>query len=146
MMRPSIKNNSKNNMYNYNDPFDMMNNMFNDFWGTGLETKSNMRCDVIEEDNDYKLLANLPGFNKDEIDISLKEDVLKVSATHKTNEDEEKKNYIRRERTTTSYERSFRVENVGPQDIKASYENGVLTVVIPKKEPVEPKAEKISIM
>jgi HSP20 family protein len=127
------------------DPFDFMDHMFDDFWGTGLESTSSMRTDVIEEDNAYILQADLPGFNKEDISISLKEDVLTISASCKKDDKEEKKNYLRHERRNASYQRSFRVANVGPEDISASYENGVLTVTIPKKQPVEPKAQKITI-
>jgi HSP20 family protein len=100
-----------------------------------------MRTDVIEEADDYKLITDLPGFTKSDIGISLKEDILTITASHK---DAEPK-YIRRERVQSSYERSFRVENVTAEDISASYENGVLTVTIPKKQPVEPETKKIAI-
>ncbi|PWT26026.1 hypothetical protein CPT75_00190 (plasmid) [Butyrivibrio fibrisolvens] len=128
-----------------------MDDMLGNFWGTGLESTSNMRTDVIEEADDYKLITDLPGFTKSDIGISLKEDILTITASHKDadnkdadNKDAEPK-YIRRERVQNSYERSFRVENVTAEDISASYENGVLTVTIPKKQPVEPETKKIAI-
>ena len=130
----------------YNDAFDFMDDMLGNFWGTGLESTSNMRTDVIEEADDYKLITDLPGFTKSDIGISLKEDILTITASHKDadNKDAEPK-YIRRERVQSSYERSFRVENVTAEDISASYENGVLTVTIPKKQPAEPETKKIAI-
>lgn len=145
MLRPSIRNNKKNNVQTYEDPFDFMDHMFDDFWGTGLESTSNMRTDVIEEEKDYKLQADLPGFDKKEINISLDGDVLKISASHQDKNEKKDKNYLRRERRYASYERSFHVENLKPEDISASYENGVLTVTVPKKEPEVPKTQRIEI-
>lgn len=145
MLRTVRRNQNCNGRY-YNDAFDLMDDMFNNFWGTGLESTSNMRTDVIEEDGDYKLITDLPGFEKSDINLSLKEDVLTITASHKDSENNESEpKYIRRERAKNSYERSFRVENVTAEDISASYENGVLTVTIPKKQPVEPESRKISI-
>ena len=102
-----------------------------------------MKTDVIEKENSYQLEADLPGFNKEDIKIDLKNDVLTISATHNENNDEKDNNgkYIRRERRTSSYQRSFRVEGLKPEDIIAQYRNGVLTVDIPKKEAIPEKEE-----
>ena len=150
MMRTGRRNQNCGNRY-YNDAFDLMDDMFTNFWGTGLESTSNMRTDVIEEENDYQLITDLPGFEKSDINISLKEDILTITASHKDAENkeaDEKKpepKYIRRERVKSSFERTFRVENVTAEDISAAYENGVLTVTIPKKQPVEPETKRIAI-
>ena len=150
MMRTGRRKQNCGNRY-YNDAFDLMDDMFTNFWGTGLESTSNMRTDVIEEENDYQLITDLPGFEKSDINISLKEDILTITASHKDAENkdaDEKKpepKYIRRERVKSSFERTFRVENVTAEDISAAYENGVLTVTIPKKQPVEPETKRIAI-
>ena len=104
-----------------------------------------MRTDVIEKDNCYQLEAELPGFNKEDIKIDLKNDVLTISASHSENSDEKDNNgkYIRRERRTSSYQRSFRVNDLKAEDIIAQYRNGVLTVNIPKKEAI-PEKEEVS--
>ncbi|MCR5557435.1 MAG: Hsp20/alpha crystallin family protein [Butyrivibrio sp.] len=134
--------------------FDEMDNFFNDnFWNgmcrTGNERQdatnfsSLMKTDVIEKDNCYQLEAELPGFNKEDIKIDLKNDILTISASHSENNDEKDNNgkYIRRERRSSSYERSFRVHDLKPDDIIAQYRNGVLTVNIPKKEAIPEKEE-----
>ncbi|SHI13819.1 HSP20 family protein [Butyrivibrio fibrisolvens DSM 3071] len=150
MMRTGRRNQNCGNRY-YNDAFDLMDDMFTNFWGTGLESTSNMRTDVIEEENDYQLITDLPGFEKSDINISLKEDILTITASHKDAENKEaddkkpEPKYIRRERVKSSFERTFRVENVTAEDISAAYENGVLTVTIPKKQPVEPETKRIAI-
>ena len=106
-----------------------------------------MRTDVIEKDNCYQLEAELPGFNKEDIKIDLKNDTLTISASHNENKDEKDENgkYIRRERRSSSYQRSFHVEGLKPEDIIAQYRNGVLTVNLPKKEAIPEKEEAIQI-
>ena len=144
-------------LWSNNNIFDEMDNFFNDsFWNGTCRTDeamkeqaghSLMKTDVIEKDNCYQLEAELPGFNKEDIKIDLKDDVLTISASHNENKDEkdEQGKYIRRERRSSSYQRSFRVEGLKPEDIIAQYRNGVLTVSLPKKEAVEQKDEPIRI-
>ena len=69
--------------------------------------------------------------------------MLTISAAHDENKDEKDKDgkYIRRERRSASYQRSFRVENLNPEDINAQYRNGVLTVTFPKKEAIPEKED-----
>ena len=141
-------------LWSNNNLFDEMDNFFNDsFWNGMCRTDgarqengslaSLMKTDVIEKDNCYQLEAELPGFNKEDIKIDLKNDILTISASHSENSDEKDNNgkYIRRERRTSSYERSFRVQDLKPEDIIAQYRNGVLTVNIPKKEALPEKEE-----
>ncbi len=71
-----------------------------------------------------------------DINIDLKNDLLTISASHKEEKDEEDQNkYIRKERCCRSYSRSFRVSNMEAGDIDASYNNGILEVTFPKKDP-----------
>ena len=144
-------------LWSNNNIFDEMDNFFNDsFWnGTCRADEamkdqaghSLMKTDVIEKDNCYQLEAELPGFNKEDIKIDLKNDLLTISASHSENNDEKDNNgkYIRRERRTSSYQRSFRVHDLKAEDIIAQYRNGVLTVNIPKKEALPEKEEATRI-
>lgn len=98
-----------------------------------------MATDIIEEEQNYRLEAELPGYDKADIHMALKDGNLEISAAR--NEDRDQKDSagrtVRRERRTASCRRSFRVgQNVTPEDIQAKFENGVLTVVIPKKDAV----------
>lgn len=140
MLMPMLWN-SDNDLLDMRDPFEEMDRMMNRFWnGSSLETTAAMRTDVIDEGNDYKLEAELPGFDKGDINIDLKDNILTISASHKENKDEKDQNgkYLRRERRYSSYERTFNVgDGMKPEDINASYDNGVLTVIFPKKEAVE---------
>ncbi len=145
-------------LWSNNDIFDEMDSLFNDsFFGGSCRaprtakqfesTTGLMRTDVIEKEDSYQLEAELPGFNKEDISIDLKNDTLTISASHNENKDEKDENgkYIRRERRSSSFQRSFHVEGLKPEDIIAQYRNGILTVNLPKKEAIPEKEEAIKI-
>ena len=142
MLRPSVY---KTNRNFWSDPFNAMEDMFPGFWnGTDLENSfSGFSTDVIEKDGNYILEAELPGFSKEELHIDLKNDILTISASHKEeNEEKDNSKYLRRERRYSSYSRSFKVENVLPEDISASYKNGILEITIPKRSALPESAVK----
>ena len=145
-------------LWSNNNIFDEMDDFFNgSLFGNEYmaprtakqfeSTSGLMRTDVIEKEDSYQLEAELPGFNKEDINIDLKNDTLTISATHNENKDEKDNNgkYIRRERRSSSFQRSFHVEGLKPEDIIAQYRNGVLTVNLPKKEAIPEKEEAIRI-
>ncbi len=90
--------------------------------------------DIEENDTQVMLKAEMPGFSPEEIDISLKEDMLEIKAEAKSEEEKVEKNYIRRERRCGSFYRAFELsEGLDTANAKASYKNGLLELVIPKK-------------
>lgn len=96
-----------------------------------------MRTDVKEVEDGYRLDIDLPGFKKDEIHVQLEKGYLTVSAAKNLNRDEKDKEgkFIRRERYAGSVSRSFYVgTGVREEDIHPRYEDGILTVCIPKEE------------
>ena len=107
-----------------------------------------MKTDVKETDGGYELDVDLPGFKKEEIKLELDNGYLTIS-TEKTleNKDEKKGRVLRQERYAGTMSRSFYVgEHVTEEDIKAKYENGVLSLSIPKKEaPKAPEKKTICI-
>ena len=150
MFRPALWSNRNNNnnecgMVRYEDPFDFMDRMFGDFFTDfgGPLSAQGLKTDVIDLGDSYKLEADLPGFNKEDIKVDLKDGMLTIAAEHKTenNEKDKEGKYVRRERNQMSYSRAFRVEGIEPEDILAQYKNGVLSVTIPKKEAVPEKEE-----
>lgn len=128
----------------------MDDNFERNFFGTrnplyGKHSKNLMKTDVKETDNGYELDIDLPGFKKDEITAHLEDGYLTVSAAKGVDKDEKDKEgrYIRRERYSGSMTRSFYVGNaVTEQDIKAKYEDGILSLSIPKKDPKAVEAKK----
>ena len=95
-----------------------------------------MKTDIKETEDQYVLSVELPGFNKEDVKLSLKDGYLNISAATQ-NEDEEKDGkFLRRERYTGSMTRSFYVgEDITEEDVKAKFGNGVLTLSLPKEAP-----------
>lgn len=111
--------------------------------------KALMRTDVKEIGSDYLLEIEMPGFEKDEIHAELEKGYLTISGIHsnKIDEDEKCGKYIRRERYMGKCSRSFYIgENLKQEDVKAKYENGILSIVFPKdKKPEIEEKKRISI-
>ena len=135
--------------------------VFNDFdrdffrgWGRpehvlyGKNAPRMMKTDVKETENCYEVDVDLPGFRKEEIRLELEKGTLTIS-TEKSLENKEEKQgkVLRQERYCGTMSRSFYVgENITEEDIKAKYENGVLSLVIPKKDaPKVPEKKTICI-
>ena len=96
-----------------------------------------MKTDVKETEGSYELDIDLPGYKKEDVKAELKDGYLTVSAATNTNNDQKDENgkYIRRERYYGNCSRSFYVgENITQEDIKARFEDGILKIVVPKKE------------
>ena len=111
----------------------------------GKNAKNMMKTDVRETDDSYEVDMDLPGFNKDEVKVQLADGYLTIEAAKGLDKDEKDKKsgkYIRRERYAGSMSRSYYVgKGVTEEDIHAKYENGILTLQIPKdeKKPVDEK-------
>ena len=102
--------------------------------------------DIYETNDSFVVSADLPGLDKDEIQIDLKDNTLTLKGEKKFEEKVSKDNYIRVERTYGSFVRSFTLpQNVDPEKIKAKYKEGVLEVTIPKKEEAKPKQIKVEL-
>lgn len=132
-------------------PFREMDNLarafFNEpFFSEKAEIRP-FRTDIKKTEDGYVLEADLPGFEKKDIGIELKDDVLTIKAQrHSEVEDNNKKeNYVRIERSYGSYERSFDVSGIDTEKITAKYENGVLSLAMPEKEPVLPETKTLEI-
>ncbi len=94
-----------------------------------------MPVDVIDEKDEIRVIADLPGFNKDEIEVYVEDGTLVIRATRKEEVEEKKKNYIRQERRFGEvYRRISLPVDVDVDKIKAKYNNGILEVILPKTE------------
>lgn len=115
--------------------FNFLEDMFKDPFFTEHENKI-MRTDIREKDNKYLIDIDLPGYEKDNIKISVEDGYLTVQATIDSNEEEkEKGKFVRRERYMGSCSRSFYVgEDVKSEDIKASFKKGILKLEVPKMD------------
>ena len=128
-----------------NDFDNMLDTMFNDGWNGSLIKNNNLSVDIIEKENEFELTADLPGFDKKEINLSIQDKVLSLIANHKSSSDS-KESYRLRERNSKSFNRSFTLpENVIEEKINAKFKNGSLKIILPKVEKIEPEIKKIKI-
>ena len=126
------------------NPFRDFEEMSRSFWYNN--NVSAFRTDITEKDGKYVLEADLPGFKKEDISVDIDKDCLTITAEHKSEEKEENADsYIRRERYYGSYTRSFNVKGIDTEAITAAYNDGVLTLTMPKKEPEVPAARRLEI-
>lgn len=105
------------------------------------------RTDVRDLGDAIELTAELPGFDKENIDVEVEDDVMTISAERKSEHDEKdgEGNYIRRERTYGSYSRTFNVANIDVDKIKVTYTDGILKLDMPKMEEPKPEVRKLEI-
>ena len=126
--RYGLVNNSNLFDYLFSDP------VFN----TNTTNTTNRMCtDIKEKDNGYELDMEVPGFDKEDLKLELKDGYLTVTAEHKTTNDEKDNegHIIRQERYYGSSKRSFYIgEQREKPDIKAKYDQGILSIFVPKKE------------
>jgi len=124
----------------------MVEEFFNDSLIPTFLTPANpMRADIKETENGYIVDVEVPGVNKEDIKLELKDDILSICVEKNEDLKEEGKDYIRRERRYGSCSRSFYVPDIKHEDVKAKYNNGVLTVTLPKVEEIKDKKRKIDI-
>ncbi len=100
--------------------------------------------DIEDRGKDFRLTVDLPGFSKENVEIQVGEDSVMINAKQTQAEEETQKNYVRRERASQTYYRRIQLpEGVKSDDAKANLNNGILEIVLPKKEPKETKKLKI---
>lgn len=125
--------------------FDAMN----DFERSFMKDHSPLACrtDIREEEGQYVMETELPGYNKEDISIDIDGAVLTLTAKRSDSKEEKDKQgkYLRRERTFGSYRRSFDISGVDAENISAEYKNGVLTLNMPKKQKEIPTARRLQI-
>ena len=129
-----------------NNLFDMLDNMERSFFGNGTTSMAAFRTDIRDEGNQFVLEAELPGFKKEDIHLELKDGILTISATRSADSQEKKGGYIHRERKYGAFSRSFDVSGIDESAISAAYNDGVLTLTLPKEAPVVPEAKRIEIL
>ncbi|MFA5602246.1 MAG: Hsp20/alpha crystallin family protein [Bacilli bacterium] len=109
-----------------------LEDVFDDFL-TSRET-NNLKCDIYEKNNKYYIEMDTPGFGKEDLNIECDNGYLTIIISKADEKNDEEKNYIRRERYTKEYKRSFYIGNVENENIKAEFKNGSLKIEIPKRD------------
>ncbi|MCG1012912.1 Hsp20/alpha crystallin family protein [Tepidanaerobacter sp. GT38] len=107
---------------------------------------SPVKADLRETENEYIVEADLPGYKKENIEILYEDNVLTISAKYDEVTEEKGESFIQRERRRGNYSRSIPIpSNVKDDEIRASFNNGVLKVILPKVEPSRPSGRIIDI-
>ena len=102
--------------------------------------------DILEKDGNIILRAELPGMTEKDIDLRIEGDALTLKGERKMDNEEKKSNYHRIESFYGSFTRSFRLpETVDLDKVNAEYKNGVLTITLPKKPEVKPRAIPVTV-
>jgi HSP20 family protein len=129
---------------------DQINRLFADAFDR-TEGESNLTAwapavDINESGHELVVKADLPGIDPKDLDIRVENNVLSIRGERKFEKKVDQDNYLRVERTYGSFSRSFSLANtVNPEGIKADYQNGVLTLVVPKREEAKPKQIKVNV-
>ncbi|MCL4325777.1 MAG: Hsp20/alpha crystallin family protein [Candidatus Thermoplasmatota archaeon] len=103
--------------------------------------------DIIENDKQYQIEVEMPGIKKEDIEINLSQNTIEISAnTKKENREDKNGKTILKERLETTYHRFFELpEDIIPDDAKATFENGILTITLPKTESSKTPRIKLKI-
>ena len=128
--------------------FIINDNLIDDFMFPTIKENDfgKMKCDIYEKDNVFYLEMDIPGFDKKDVQIEIDDNdylVITAEKNSEVNEEDDNKNYIRKERSYGKYQRSFYIGGIDKENIQASFENGILKVSMPKKE--EEKLSKKTI-
>lgn len=129
----------------FDDDYDLFEDFDRNFFGRrnplfGHHEKNLMKTDIRDEKDHYEMMVDLPGFKKDEIQLGLQDGYLTISAEKGLDKDENDKNgnLIRQERYSGALSRSYYIgESITEDEVKAKFEDGVLSIIIPKKEEKE---------
>ena len=123
-----------------NEVFSMMDEFFNNSL-TQSERKNGFRLDVLENDKEYIIEGELPGVQRENIQIDFENNLLKISVEQKNEESVEEKNYVHRERKIFSMERVLKFKDINSEAIEAKLEHGILNVKLPKQEIIDTKTK-----
>ena len=131
-------------------PDTQLSRLFNDFFGR-VSQEQNLTTwapavDIFEGQHELVVKADLPDIKPEELDIRVENNILTIRGERKFEKKAEEKNYLRVERAYGSFARSFSLANtVKTEAIKADYQDGVLTLSIPKREEAKPKQIKVNV-
>lgn len=124
----------------------LIEEFFRPDWMGGMQSVNHSvpPVNIRETDNAFTVELSAPGKNKDDFHIEIDNDLLTISSEVKTENNAEVGKYTRREFTFSSFKRSFTLpDSVNSDEIKANYENGILSINLPKKEEALPKPKRL---
>ncbi len=108
-----------------------------------IDTLSPPALDLEDNGDHYRATVELPGYNKDAVDVKVSEDTLEIRAEKKSEDEQKNGNYLQRERSYSSIQRSFTLpEEVLPSKTESTMKNGILSITLPKKQPTQKESLK----
>ena len=130
---------------NFRKDFEHVFSSFPTFAPISVPKFSPTTCDLEDEGNKFVAKVDLPGVKKKDIELNITENSVEISAEHKEEVEEKKKNYLRKERSEVSYYRTLPLpEKIVPNKVRAKLTDGTLNITLPKSKPT-PKPKKKSI-
>ena len=134
--------------HNILNDFDLMiDNIFNDGWNlhTSPRNSTHPAIDIKESENEYTIIADLPGFDKSNINLSIDEGYLTIKASEEKVDDSNGR-YMLKERNMRNYSRTFSLpDNALDSKVSAKYTNGTLSITIPKSKKINKNVKQIKI-
>lgn len=115
----------------------MLENFFTDPWFQMRNVYDTFKVDVQERDKDYYIEAEMPGIQKKDVTLELNEGRLAIGVNREEGTDDEKRNYIHRERHYSSLQRTIYLPDAKTEGITARMDNGVLSITVPKEEKMQ---------
>ncbi len=140
------------------DPFRNFEDRIKRFFGEGFDPLKKMSeenwslatwsptCDIFETDNEIVVKAELPEVKKEDVNVSIDNNVLSIHGERKLSEETKKENYHRLERSYGEFSRSFTLPNfVDAGKVNAEFKDGILRVTLPKREEAKPKQVEVKV-
>ncbi len=132
--------------------FPSLRSMVGDFWNTDgffkpfFENEFLPAVNIRDKKDSYELEVSAPGFKKEDFKVTMDHGMLNISAETSSENEEEKENYTRKEFSRSAFSRSFGLpENVAEDQIKASYNDGLLNITLKKAQATETQAKQIKV-
>ena len=119
--------------------------MLRDFFNDDTFGLTTVKADVYEDGDNLVIEAELPGFSKEEIKVQITDNRLTISAQRSEAKEDKNDHYFRRERSVNQACRTFVIEDLDHEKVRASFENGLLKLTVPKPEKLLPKTTDIDI-
>lgn len=102
--------------------------------------------DIVENPNELVVTADLPGIKKENVDVQIEDGTLTLTGSRNFEHEDRKEGFHRLERSYGSFRRAFTLpDSVDPEKVAAAFEDGVLTITLPKKEVAKPRSIKVEV-
>ncbi|ROH99805.1 Hsp20/alpha crystallin family protein [Chryseobacterium daecheongense] len=134
------------------NPLTSLKSIIEDFWNADgflshpIFNHNYPTVNIIDKNGAYEVKVSAPGFKKEDFKVAIENGSLTISAETSSESKEEKENYLRKEFSTSSFSRSFRLpDNITQEQIKANYQDGLLNISVMKANPDQKNIQEIKV-